>query len=302
VIFAIYKMPPSTQNYFRYFASDAASNAWGFGVTACGFTVVAAGSTYPPARHPADHDFDWEHGRRLKVLQIVFISAGTGWFESRQTGRRKISPGSAFAVLPGVWHRYRPDPRTGWIESWIEVSGPTLRRLQRSGVFNAASALQRDSERSGLGVALEGVHARARAAGSGFDPELSARAMGVLAAWARIRDTDSEPTAAIRAVIEAERYLSANHTQAVSIAALAERSGIAYSHFRRLFRRHTGFAPWAYVMRLRLVRARRMLSERNTKLSEIAEQLGFSSAFHLSLAFKKAFGQSPDRWRRRRQP
>lgn len=301
MIFCIQKMPLSDRNYFRYFSPTPDVSAWGLGVTAAGYTVVPPGAIYPPARHPADHDFDWERGRRLGALQVVLISAGGGWFESQATGRKRIAGGSAFVVLPAVWHRYRPDTRTGWTESWMEVRGPVVARLRRQGVLAAGSAVRRAVESSGLDEALETLHARARAAGGGFDAELAARAMLVLAAWARIGSARPEESPAVRAVVEAERYLATHHAKPVNVAALARRLGVAYSHFRKQFRQHTGYAPWAYVVRLRLVQAKRLLADETLKLEEVAEQLGFSSAFHLSHAFKSTFGEAPAHWRLRRR-
>jgi AraC-like DNA-binding protein len=51
-------------------------------------------------------------------------------------------------------------------------------------------------------------------------------------------------------------------------------------------------------MSVRLNRARRLLSSRGTKLESVAAAVGFSSAFHLSAAFKKAYGVSPGNWRK----
>ncbi len=299
MIFGIRKMPTSDRDYFRYFPPSSSSGAWGLGVTAAGYTEIAPHSPYPPTRHPTDHEFSWERGRLLNALQVVSISAGGGWFESRPTGRKKISAGSAFIVLPGVWHRYRPDDRTGWTESWVEVKGPCVARLRRQGVLTPRAAVCRETEAAGLDEALEAVHARARAASGKFDPDLTARALGVLAAWFRAGQTKSTEPHAVRTMIEAEQFLSVHHTEPVNVADLARRLGVAYSHFRRQFHEHTGYAPWQYVMRLRLVRARRLLAASDATLEEIAQKLGFSSAFHFSAAFKQAFGRAPDHWRRR---
>jgi AraC-like DNA-binding protein len=298
MIFRILKMPARDRNYFRYFQWSPAGDAWGLGVTAAGYTEVAPRTPYPPTRHPADHDFSWESGRILKALQVVSIHAGSGWFESRQTGRKKISAGMAFILLPGVWHRYRPNERTGWTESWLEMKGPTVARLRRSGVLTPQEAVRRGAAMAGLDETIEAVHVRARVAGGKFDPELTSRALGVLAAWAKAGQMRMIEPPVIRAMIEAERILAAQHTEPINIEELARRLGVAYSHFRRRFREHTGYAPWAYVIRLRLVRARRLLAAGNATLDDIAQQLGFSSAFHFSSAFKQAFGQSPDHWRR----
>ena len=83
-----------------------------------------------------------------------------------------------------------------------------------------------------------------------------------------------------------------------ALDALARRLGVAYSHFRRAFKQHTGYAPWQYVLSLRLAHARRALASTDCTLDEIAARLGFSSAFHFSAAFKRACGVAPSDWRR----
>jgi AraC-like DNA-binding protein len=85
-----------------------------------------------------------------------------------------------------------------------------------------------------------------------------------------------------------------------AIPGLARELGVAYSYFRREFKRHTGLAPYQYVRRLRLEKARRLIGGSSESLQSISEQLGFASPFHLSSAFKKQYGQSPDHWRRHR--
>ena len=99
--------------------------------------------------------------------------------------------------------------------------------------------------------------------------------------------------------ISAEQYFGAHLSEPVNIAALARSLGIAYSHFRRAFKVHTGYAPWQYVLQLRLAHARRTLTTGDEiTLDELAAHLGFSSAFHLSSAFKRAYGIAPTTWRK----
>src|SRR5206468_3667841 len=102
-------------------------------VTAAGFTRVKPGMAYPPLRHPLDRLFTWSTGRVLNVYQVVYITAGSGSFESQADPRRilPISAGNAFVLFPGVWHRYSPDPAVGWVENWIELRGEAVDRLLR---------------------------------------------------------------------------------------------------------------------------------------------------------------------------
>lgn len=298
MIIRIRKMTSQSADYFRYTPVTPEMRRWGIGVTASGRTKIAAGSEYPPAPHPEDHQLNWEHGRVLDALQIVLISAGGGWLETRATGRRRVEAGMVFLLLPETWHRYRPDPETGWTESWIEVQGPVVDALLSAGTFPAAAVVRSGAIDCGMEETLESIHRRAAAGESGFLPENAAAAMEVLAMCSRAGQGASRPTRIQRAVNEAERFLAEHHAEPVNVEALAADLGVAYSHFRRAFRARTGFAPWKYVVHLRLVRARRMLASGDAKLEDIAAVVGFSSAFHLSHAFKQAYGESPDKWRK----
>lgn len=280
-------------NYFRYFAARPEFEIWGLGVTAAGYTRIAAGTPYPPSEHPADHDLVWRDGRVLEAWQIVLIEEGRGVFESRSAGRKIVRPGTAFMLFPGEWHRYRPAPKEGWVENWIEVRGPLLRRLQVTGVIDPRTPLHHNAPVSDLGEALYAVHQRIARPRPGFDAELCGLALRVVAAWAGGEEAPARNAPLGRAIARAEAWLGEHLAEPVHLETLARNLGVSYSSFRRAFRQHTGRSPWQFMLQLRLARARRLLIGGHESLEEIAGQVGFSSAFHLSTAFKRAFGTAP---------
>lgn len=298
LIICIQKMTRSSSDYFRYFPAPPELQRWGLGVTAAGRTKINAGAVYPPARHPEDHRLIWSHGRVLDSLQIVLIPSGGGWLETRATGKLRVDSGMVFLLLPGIWHRYRPDPASGWTESWIEVQGPVVDGLLNAGTFPAGGILYRGAIDEGMEETLEYIHRRILKGPDRFQPELAAAALQVLAQCARISQERIQMSRIQGAVNEAERFLIEHHAEPINVEEIAVKLGVAYSHFRRAFRAQTGFAPWKYVIHLRLTRARRMLASSDAKLEEVAARVGFSSGFHLSNAFKQAYGESPDKWRR----
>src|SRR5580700_5243543 len=127
-------------DYRRYLLNTPETKIWGIAVTAGGRQTCLAGTAYPPPGHPSDHHFSWENGRVLGACQIVLIAEGRGVFESRATGPVQAAAGTAFAVLPGVWHRDAPVLRTGCAVQWVELQGKTMVRLCEKGALAPARA------------------------------------------------------------------------------------------------------------------------------------------------------------------
>lgn len=296
---------PDAQSFFRYLLPTTAARAWGIAVTGGGRFSARAGEVYPPRQHPEDHAFEWEGGRVLGALQVVLITAGTGEFESQATGRVLIGAGTAVLLLPGVWHRYRPSPATGWVEKWVELGGTVIDGLIAAGTFQSRRAVVSTLGADGCERTMDAMHEMLIDSPEGNEGEMAAEAVRLLS---RLQDAPGERsrsggTPIERAVAQAKRRLETESVESPSMPELARELGVGYSHFRREFTRRTGFSPRQYQLRMRLQRAQRLLGATEQSIKEIADRLGFSSAFHLSAAFKSHFGIAPRDWRlRRHQP
>ncbi len=84
----------------------------------------------------------------------------------------------------------------------------------------------------------------------------------------------------------------------LAIDKLAASLGLSEEHLRRLFRQHTGMAPYQYYLELKIHRARQLLQETELPIKTIAQMLGFESPFHFAKAFKQRTDVSPTQWRR----
>ena len=255
---------------------------------------------YPPPGHPSDHRFTWENGRVLGAFQVVYVAEGRGEFETRATGLVPVESGSALLLFPGTWHRYRPDAGTGWLEQWVEIGGPLLDRMLREGVFAPARPFVAVSRRLELEARIETLHGLVSRQPAGDAPELAAQALGVLSLLHASTRALGSPRSVVAAVEQAKRIMEDASGRPVSMPELARSLGVAYSYFRREFRTRTGISPRQYLLRIRMQRAQRMLGSSDDSLKQVADRLGFSSAYHLSSAFKAAFGMAPSRWRRRK--
>lgn len=88
----------------------------------------------------------------------------------------------------------------------------------------------------------------------------------------------------------------------LSIDALASMLDLSPSYFTRLFVESFGTPPHRYVMERRVMRAAHLLrADPDKPISTIAQDCGFSSQAHLTLAFKRTLKQTPACWRRERR-
>jgi AraC-like DNA-binding protein len=83
--------------------------------------------------------------------------------------------------------------------------------------------------------------------------------------------------------------------------ALATRCGISPDHLQRLFRRHLGQTPAAFVLERRIAAAAHDLAYANASIEHIASNFGFADRFSFSKAFKRLVGTAPAAWRERHQ-
>ncbi len=82
-----------------------------------------------------------------------------------------------------------------------------------------------------------------------------------------------------------------------TVERLASEAGMSRPVFARRFRDLTGRGPASYLGELRLRRASDLLRSTQRPLADIADEVGFASAFAFSRAFKRTLGVSPSHYR-----
>jgi AraC family transcriptional regulator len=94
-----------------------------------------------------------------------------------------------------------------------------------------------------------------------------------------------------------EEHVEESGDTALSIGLLAELCGVSSGHLMRAFKQTTGETVHAYVERVRLAKAQRLLCETDLPLKAIAAELGFSTPSSFSFAFRRATGGTPASFR-----
>jgi AraC family transcriptional regulator len=127
--------------------------------------------------------------------------------------------------------------------------------------------------------------------------KLAGLAMSLLAEATQKRSSKTAGTddRAHRVVALAREHLQSGK----SIADTADALRVSYPTLHRYFQSVLGMPPKHYLSQLRRARSETLLAGGTLSIKEIAADLGYHSASHFSLAFKKTYGESPLAWRRR---
>ena len=92
-------------------------------------------------------------------------------------------------------------------------------------------------------------------------------------------------------------HISARPTEKLSINAAARLTGMNAAQFMKLFKQVAGMTLLAYLNRVRIARAARLLRETNRSVADIAAETGFSDQSYFDRRFKRALGRTPKEFR-----
>ena len=99
----------------------------------------------------------------------------------------------------------------------------------------------------------------------------------------------------------AKDYLEDNFNRNVGLEEVADLTGLSRSWFARGFRGSTGIPPYAFVLQIRIRRAKELLLDRKTPIATIATLVGFADQSHFTKIFRRYAGATPREWRERQK-
>ncbi len=96
-----------------------------------------------------------------------------------------------------------------------------------------------------------------------------------------------------RRAVEAALWIADHAHRPLDLDAAAGRVGMSPFHFLRVFARVLGVTPHQYLIRARLRRAARLLTDRSRSITDIAFDVGFGDLSNFVRSFHRAAGVSP---------
>lgn len=291
-------MTHTDKNSLRYLITSPNDYNWGIVTTTVGTQTIAPNACYPAMKHPDSYDLKPQTGRVLDEYQLVYITEGSGFFESASVARRRVVAGCVMVLFPGEWHNYAPDRDCGWREFWIGFRGESIDRLMNGGFFTPNNALMDIGVSNGVISLYKDAIRLVQQEGIGCQQMVSGVVMQLLSnTYYRYRNRFNESSRTEEIINDAMRLMSEQVHHALRVEDVAGSLGVGYSWFRQRFKAVTGVSPMQYRNRLIMNRAKELLVTEEHSISDLAYMLGFENAGQFSTAFRKMEGVTPSKFR-----
>lgn len=285
-------------NYINYLPLVEERDNWGLNVLNAGYIRVDAASSYPLNDHPAPYFFNWKTGRVLSEYQLIYVTGGSGVFESDSFKQSKIMPGTIILLFPGERHRYKPAHETGWDEYWIGFEGKIMDDLVIRKIFTPENPCMNLGFSDYAFNLLNSIIDKTKKVRGIFHPQISGEILHLLGCIHAATSEKTKPDEEKENIVNKAKLLfRSNLTNSFTPEHAACELMIGYSYFRKLFKAYTGVSPGQFIIRLKIDKAKELLIDPTVPIKEIAHELKFESYFYFSKLFKDKTGLAPSEFR-----
>lgn len=101
------------------------------------------------------------------------------------------------------------------------------------------------------------------------------------------------PSHTSEVVRRALAFIHQNFHHPISRKEIAEAVCVSENYLSQIFRNEMHMTPWDYLSRLRIVKAKEMLSHSSESITEVAIRVGFNDSAYFTRVFTKIVGMSP---------
>ena len=286
--------------HFKYLQISPRDKSWGLAVTTAGFQHVHPGEMYPLSSHPDGYNFPENKRRVLNEYQLIYITRGSGYFESASCSKTKIEAGMMFMLFPGEWHTFAPDPSTGWDDHWVGFNGSFIDDKIKHGFLTFKNCIFKVGVDERIINTYHEIFNIIYNEKKGFQQMVASLTISLIGRIYYVELNHSFGDSYMSRIInQAKIIMKEDTTSSKSLEDIASSLNISYSLFRREFKNKCGISPGQYRLEIKLAKAKELLYSTNLSIAEISTKLNFECLGQFSTFFKKKAGIPPLEFRKR---
>ena len=237
-------------------------------------------SSYQIARQKSD----------IYVLEYVLSGSGTIIHNGQ---RYTASAGEVYLLHKGAQHRYFSSKEDPWVKIWMNLKGTLMEHLLE--IYPIDQIVYPGNE-----LLLNYFNSFHQELTSGKPPQEIQKSCalllhGIISSlyYGTLSMHQQEPDDALRI----KRYLDQHVLDSVTLEELCNHFFKSKAQIIRQFKKKYGITPYSYLLEIKLQYAKKLLTQTNTSIKEIASRLQFADEHYFSTYFKEVEKISPSSYR-----
>lgn len=238
----------------------------------------------------ASHSF----GPVIRDFYVLhFLISGKGEYHIRDRVFH-LSKGDCFLVVPNEKMFYKASPEDPYEYFWVAFQGQSARKiLEKAEFYRNDNFVYRNDEQYERIYGLMN-EMNLLTTGSNKNNLLLIGYLYLLLGFMIKDESEYEESGEVLSLLEmANKYISTNYQNDITVDALAKFLNLHRSSLYRLFKRNYGMSPIEYIVDYRLDKALFMIKNSDCNTNQIAYSCGFKNITYFYRAFKKKFQKTP---------
>lgn len=229
-----------------------------------------------------------------QVFVVEYIVSGTGYIEINGE-KFQLNPGDAYVIHPGDYCKYYADKDDPYKKYWVNFTG----KMHFSDFLNVYNINDRVIRGVDLSEQFDKIFALEK---------ISDRSENIYLHFSKIiydifhtiaihnQKTVGDQPFDLPVLIRNELR---EHVQTpITVNDIAKKLYRSKNDVISQFKKRYGTTPYAFLIEMRILLAKRLLMGTDKSIAKIASELCFYSEFHFSNCFKKKVGISPSEYRK----
>lgn len=240
--------------------------------------------------------------KRIDYYSLHFVREGSLQLEFSGASHT-LHAGDVFCLYPGITYTYfKLKDQQNLSMCWLAFDGPGAMRILEQAGFRMDAPFVRQRWSEVLKEPVEAVLGLMK-----FSPDPSMASSLHMQTWmcrlfsGLVRDEEEHATKESRSagwIRKSIRYINLHAAEGITVQHVSNVIGVNRTYFSTVFYKHVGVTPMAYITKIRMEKAVKLLSDTTATITEIAYSLGYPDVYSFSRAFKNYYNISPSECRK----
>lgn len=232
---------------------------------------------------------DKEHISLIVPYAVLhFVLSGIGYVNGEKVGN-----GTVFITAKDSHVCYYPDENNPWSYIYVRLSGPDIEKIFSIYNFSDGTRLMPFTAHKEL-ENLMSFYTSVIHRDKPYARKILANALFLLF---EKDDQNSSIGAQERNFQNIKGYIDTNFYKKISVEDIASRFFLSKQYIRNLFVKFLKISPKQYIQKLRMERAKELLSSTSMNIKSISHSVGYDDQLLFSKLFKNHTGLSPQNYR-----